>query len=93
MKCDMRAPSNGGTEYLMIIEAETALERTALAHFTAPHPDGEELRIIFRVTDQSRKHSFAGENTDVVSAFIAWQDRKPYAPPAVAVESGENNGS
>ncbi len=93
MKCDMRAPADGGTEYLLIIEAETALEKTALAHFTAPHPDGEELRIILRTPDATRSHGFAGENTDIKSAFIAWQDRKPYAPPAVAVESGESHGS
>ena len=94
MKCDMRAPSAGGTDYLLIFEAETALERTALAHFTAKHPDEEELCVIMRVPAPLVSRGFRGsEDSEVVQVFMAWQERKAYTPPVAAIESGAPNGS
>ena len=50
MKADMRAPMAGGTEYLLIIEAETDLEKTVLGHFARSAMDAaRELRINYAV--------------------------------------------
>lgn len=73
----MRAPVDGGKGYLLYVEAETDLERSVLAHFVERRSDDRELKIIHAVSG----HGGAG-NVDTV--FMAWGERKPYAPIADA---------
>lgn len=73
MKADMRAPVDGGKDYLLYVEAETDLERSVLAHFVERRTDDRELRIIHAVSG----HGSAG---NVEKVFMAWGERKAYAP-------------
>ena len=89
MKADMRVPASGGTEYLLVIEAETDLERGALAHFVRAAPVGspetapdatQELRVLFAVP-----HRDPGEHRrarSIAAAFIGWDKRAAAEAPA-----------
>ncbi len=98
MKCDMRAPKDGGTDYLLIIEGETQLEQTVLAQFarfqgpsslqTNPQ-DGEELRIIFAAPISTPQFDAPA----IKAMYLAWQPRTEYTKPAAAAEAGDTNGS
>ncbi len=81
MKADMRVPASGGTEYLLVIEAETDLERGALAHFVRATPVGypetapdaaQELRVVFAVPHRDPGNTGA---RSIAAAFIGWDKR------------------
>ena len=87
MKADMRVPASGGTEYLLVIEAETDLERGALAHFVRAAPVGspetapdaaQELRVVFAVPHRDPGNTGA---RSIAAAFIGWDQRTPYSKP------------
>jgi len=77
MKADMRAPVDGGKDYLLYVEAETDLERSVLALFVDRRTDDREIRIVHAMSG----HGGAG---NVEKVFMAWGARKPYVPVADA---------
>ena len=88
MKADMRVPASGGTEYLLVIEAETDLERGALAHFVRAAPVGspetapdatQELRVLFAVPHRDPGNTGA---RSIAAAFIGWDKRAAAEAPA-----------
>lgn len=78
MKADMRVPTEPGGQYLLVIEAETELEKGALAHFgvEAQHA-ARELRVMYMAPGKSKMF---GDAPSCVAIFVATDARKAYTP-------------
>lgn len=96
MKADMRAPLEGGTDYLLIVEAETDLEKTALAHFAKQTAHAErELRITLALPTHERGAgglNFTEKAGAVQSVFIAWDRRVALASDGLGSEKCSADG-
>lgn len=91
MKADMRAPTVLGGEYLLMLEAETALEQGALAHFARFEPTpgtqahtpkakaDEDMRVLFAIPQRDPR--FVGAPA-VSAVFIGWEKRETMEPKA-----------